>query len=195
MKHAVKRNKPMTRIAIFFIAVSFVILCSRNNPLDPNAGNYAPGTNLLVDPGFETGDAAWLGHASGGRSIVNTGAQSGTFCEQMVLSPYPRNVFQDVSVSAGKVYGVSGWIKTLNVATSAHILVLWYTSATPDPFDASLIKADTLGSFSGTHEWSRLSRNYYAPASALTAQLYLECVPTIDTTGRAWFDNLSFNAH
>jgi len=198
MTRADKRNRRGTPVALFFIVVLLpfsLILCNRNNPLDPDAGNYSTGTNLLVDPGFETGDAAWQGHTSGGRSIVNTGAQSGTFCEQMQLSPYPRNVWQDIPVSAGKVYSVSGWVKTLTVATSAHILVLWHTTATPIPFGAGCIKIDTLGSFSGTHEWAKLSLNYYAPASALTAQLYLECVSTLDTTGRAWFDNLSFNSH
>ena len=206
MEQGNKKNKTGTPSAIFFIVLlvplSF-INCSRNNPLDPKAGNYDAGTNILQDPGFETGGAPWQGHLSGGRSIVNSGALSGTFCEQIVLSPYPRTVWQDLTVSAGKVYSVSGWIKTDTVTTSAHILVFWYNTATPPgnqmpplPTDHRFIKTDTLGSLTGTNAYTKLSRNYYAPDSALSAQVYLECGPPSDTsTGTAWFDNLTFNSH
>src|SRR5512136_3133158 len=61
------------KTAVFLTAVSAIglslsVLCSRNNPLDPQAGNYDIGVNLLADPGFENQDTAhWRGAVSGGR--------------------------------------------------------------------------------------------------------------------------------
>jgi hypothetical protein len=206
MIRADKRNLRGSKIAKSVIAIAAVVLlvsafCSRNNPLDPKAGNYNAGTNLLHDPSFENSDTSvWKMGISGGRAIVDTvSAQNGTFCEQMILHfPFPRTVWQDVPVSAGKVYSFSGWIKTDSVTTSAHILVLWYNTPTPpnNQMPTGFIKADTLGSLTGTNAWTGFSKNYYAPDSALTAQVYLECVPdTIIGNGTAWFDNLAFNAH
>jgi hypothetical protein len=210
MKQPDGKNLRGLKIAKSIVALAAAALlgfsvCSRNNSLDPKAGDYEQGTNLLHDPGFEMSDTSvWKMGISGGRSMVNTGAQSGTMCEQMALFlPYPRAVWQDVPVSAGKVYSVSGWIKTDNVSTSAHILVLWYNTITPPenqspplPSDHRFIKADTLGRLTGNNGWTAFSRNYYAPASALTAQLYLECVPdSVIGNGTACFDNMAFAVH
>jgi hypothetical protein len=202
MKRSGKKNKTGTRIAIFFIALLLpvgFIHCSRNNTLDPNAGNYDAGTNILQNPGFENGGVPWQMPISGGRSIVIIGSQSGTFCEQMDLYyNFPRAVWQTVPVGAGKLYSVSGWIKTESVITSAQILVLWYNTVTPpqNQMPTGFIKADTVGSLTGTKAWTKVSRNYYAPDAALTAQLFLEGVQAADSgNGTAWFDNLSFNSH
>jgi hypothetical protein len=208
MTGADKKNKTGARIAIFFIAVLLplgFIHCSRNNPLDPNAGNYDPGVNLLIDPGFENQDTAhWRGAISGGRSIANMGAQSGIYSEMMVMDTngFPRSVWQTVKVSEGKVYSVSGWIKTASIVFSVHIAVFWYN--TPDPPasqpPSNYLRADTLGSLSGTTGWTKFSRNYLAPANAQSAQIFLEGVAVKHSShtgnnGTAWFDNLSFNSH
>ena len=96
-----------------------------------------------------------------------------------------------------KVYSFSGWIKTDSVTTSAHILVLWYNTATPpeNQMPSGFIKADTVGSLSGTNAGQN-SQEIIMPLFCPTAQVYLECVPdTVIGNGTAWFDNLSFNSH
>jgi hypothetical protein len=202
----------------FFIAVVAVVLlgsalCSRNNPLDPKAGNYDAGVNLLVDPGFENGAGSWQGHTSGGRSIDSTAtdAQSGMCCEKIDMNVlgYPRDVLQTVRVVAGTVYTFTGCMKTdsigyLNASVAgfdAHIMVYWYNTATPPqnplPSDTvtGFLRADTLISLSWTNPWTMATKNYRAPDSALSAIIYLEDAALIGGTGHAWFDDLTFNAH
>ena len=160
--------------------------------------------NLLLDPSFETGGAPWQMNTSGGRSIVNTVAQSGTHSEQMVLPgvAFPRAVWQTVpdSVTAGTMYDVSGWVQTDAVLnSSAQIMILWFNTATPPnnqtPAGPGLIKIDTVGKLAGTHVWTSLQATFTAPANAVTAQVYLECSAVAGSSGTAWFDNLSFRVH
>ena len=160
--------------------------------------------NLLLDPSFESGDSVWQMNTSGGRSIVNTVAQSGTHSEQMVLSgvAFPRAVWQTVpdSVIAGTSYDVSGWVQTDAVInSSAQIMVLWFSTVTPPnnqvPGGPGLIKIDTVGKLAGTHVWTNLKATVTAPAATQRAQVYLECTADSGSSGTAWFDNLSFRVH
>ncbi|HUI93988.1 MAG TPA: hypothetical protein VLX68_17240 [Chitinivibrionales bacterium] len=155
--------------------------------------------NLLLNPSFENDSLGWQMTTSGGRSIVTTQAQSGTHSEQMVLPgvAFPRAVWQTVSdsIMPGAAYIVSGWIKTDAVITStAQIMVLWFNSKNPtnSQVPTNYLSIDTVGKLSGTHDWTSLVDTLIAPASAMTAQVYLECTATGGSSGTAWFDNLSF---
>jgi hypothetical protein len=155
--------------------------------------------NLLIDPSFETGDSAWRMNTSGGRSIVNNVAQSGTHSEQMVLPgvAFPRAVWQTVTdtITLGTMYDVSGWLKTDTLVNStAQIMILWFNSRNPDnnQVPTNFIKIDTVGKLAGTHVWTNLQATLAAPANAITAQVYLECTAAAGSSGTAWFDNLSF---
>jgi hypothetical protein len=160
--------------------------------------------NLLLDPSFENGDSVWQMNTSGGRSIVNIVAQSGTHSEQMVLPgvAFPRAVWQTVmdTVTAGTLYDVSGWVQTDAVLnSSAQIMILWFNTATPPnnqaPAGPGLIKIDTVGKLAGTHVWTNLQASFAAPATAITAQVYLECTAAAGSSGTAWFDNMLFRVH
>jgi hypothetical protein len=195
----------LTTVIVSVIGLAGFFQCSRNNPLDPKAGDYDPGVNLLVDPGFENQDTThWRGAISGGRSIVNTGAHNGTSCEQMVMDTngYPRSVWQTVQgITAGKVYSVSGWMKTQSIVFSVHIAVYWYNTPDPPASQGALnyIHADTLGVFKGTNAWTKFEKNYFAPDSAQSAQFFLEGVAVKHSSstgdlGTVWFDDLSLIA-
>jgi hypothetical protein len=158
--------------------------------------------NVLLDPSFETGGAAWQMNTSGGRSIVNTVAQSGTHSEQMVLPgvAFPRAVWQTITAGSDTVYDVSGWVQTDAVLNStAQIMVLWFNTNTPPnnqaPAGPGLIKIDTVGKLAGTHVWTKLQATVTGPATAVTAQVYLECTAAAGSSGTVWFDNLSFGVH
>jgi hypothetical protein len=160
--------------------------------------------NQLLDPSFENGGAPWQMNTSGGRSIVNTVAQSGTHSEQMILPgvAFPRAVWQTVTdtVIAGTSYDVSGWVQTDAVVNStAQIMILWFNTVTPPnnqvPGGPGLIKIDTVGKLAGTHVWTILQATVTAPAATQTAQVYLECTAAAGSSGTAWFDNLSFRFH
>jgi hypothetical protein len=158
--------------------------------------------NLLIDPSFENGGSAWQMNTSGGRSIVNNVAHTGTHSEQMIIPgvAFPRAVWQTVidTVMAGTLYDASGWLETDAIAGStAQIMILWFNSLTPpnNQVPAGYIRIDTVGKLSGTHPWTNLSQTFAAPANAVTAQVYLECTAAAGDTGTAWFDDLSFQVH
>jgi hypothetical protein len=155
--------------------------------------------NLLTDPGFENGGAAWQMNTSGGRSIVNNVAHTGTHSEQMVIPgvAFPRAVWQTVTdtVIGGTLYNASGWMKTDAIArSSAQIMILWFNSRTPtnNQVPANFIRIDTVGVLAGTHPWTNVSATVTAPVNAVTTQVYLECTAAANDTGTAWFDDLSF---
>lgn len=199
------KNLQGLKSAKFVIAVVAVVLlgsalCSRNNPLDPKAGNYNAGVNLLVDPGFENGAAPWSGHGLTGRKIDSTVAHSGICSERIDLSiaGFPRTVLQNVNVVEGTVYTFSGWMKTDSANFGFHMMVYWYSTATPPQMlsdTTGLLEADTLGTLTGKNDWTEISRNYRALAGALTAQIFLDGINAIGGKGTAWFDDVTFNAH
>jgi hypothetical protein len=194
------------RPSLLFVALLLLgfVLCSRNNPLDPQAGNYDPGVNLLADPGFENGGSLWKMPNAGGRKIDSTVSHSGMCSEKIDMTTfnYPRAVWQTVSVVTGTVYTFSGWMKTDTVTLDVHMMVYWYSIPSPpesqSPSDTvnGFIKADTLARLTGKNDWTGFSRNYVAPSGALKAQIYLEGVPALGISkGTAWFDDLTFAAH
>ena len=139
----------------------------------------------------------WQEDDFGGRSIVNTGAESGTYCEQMVLSQFPRTVFQNLlNLHADTLYNVSGWMKSNIVVNNAYILVFWYDTIYPlNPTTGSAInyiRVDTIGITTGTTGWTQYSKTLTAPAGALSAQLFLADDWLATSSGTVWFDNFSF---
>ncbi|HWY37355.1 MAG TPA: T9SS type A sorting domain-containing protein, partial [Bacteroidia bacterium] len=140
----------------------------------------------------------WQQATFGGRSIINTVSQAGTWSEQIVLpaAAFPRNVYQNITVKADTSYTASGWMKSNAVNTNGTILVYWYSTATPPPYyngyPGGYIKVDTVGVITGTTGWTNYSKTIVAPSAALSAQFYLSGTTTSTSTGTIWFDSFSF---
>jgi hypothetical protein len=146
------------------------------------------GQNLLTDPDFENGGSTWQMSSGSGRSIVTTNPQSGTHCQQAILSSGgTRRVWQDVTITAGTDYDASGWVRAGGTA-SASIVIFWLASGTGADVTAAL-QADTLD-ICTVNTWTRQTNSYTAPATATVAVFYLLGRGTIDTV---WFDNVSFS--
>ncbi|MCP3999304.1 MAG: hypothetical protein GY727_00105, partial [Gammaproteobacteria bacterium] len=143
---------------------------------------------LLSDPGFESGGTGWQRTNGGGRSIVTTKAYSGSASQQMLVhAKYDRNVHQDVPVTEGFIYDVSGWIKTIDIhGAGSMIRIHWNDSS------GNTLRTDTIGVFTGTQNWGQMSGSYTAPAGAVVARLNLFTDVDPYGTGAAWFDDLSF---
>ncbi|HWY11526.1 MAG TPA: glycosyl hydrolase family 28-related protein [Bacteroidia bacterium] len=138
----------------------------------------------------------WQNSTLGGRSIINTGAQAGTYCEQIVSAPWPRNVFQNVKVKGDTSYTATGWMKTNAVNTKAYVIVYWYSSAyAPNMgsggYPSGYLKSDTVGIITGTAGWTNYTKTMVAPTLALSAQFYLASLSTPTASGTAWFDSFS----
>ena len=141
---------------------------------------------------------SWIGATGGGRAIVNTGAQAGTYCEQMTLSANPRNLYQDVVIHPDTTYTVSAWMKSNAVTTSGHVVVLWYNTPYPAAFvggyPVGYIKSDTVGLITGTNGWTHYTTTITAPNNALSAIIYLGSVSNGTSAGTVWFDACSINS-
>jgi hypothetical protein len=154
-------------------------------------------TNLLTDPDFENGGSAWTYSSGADRSVVSTGAEHGTYCQQIVLRSLSfRRVYQDVTVSAKSPYDISGYVRTNGVDGGASIVVFWFDTATPPVnFTSSdFLRADTLGLISGTTTWTKQSATKVSPATAVMARIYLLGLAEPDSSGTVWFDNMSFSS-
>ena len=140
----------------------------------------------------------WQQATFGGRSIINTTSQAGTWCEQIILPAFavPRNVYQNIAVKHDTSYTVSGWMKSNAVNTNGFVLVYWYNTATPSPYyngyPGGYLRVDTVGIITGTTGWTNYSKTIVAPSTALSAQFYLAGTTTPTSTGTIWFDSFSF---
>ncbi len=84
-------------------------------------GTPAP-ANLLLNPGFEDGAASWVNATGTGRSIDTTASQSGVQSLKITASASSgRNAYQQVTITGGVSYQVSGWIKTSGLSANALI--------------------------------------------------------------------------
>ncbi len=162
--------------------------------LQPTPTSSVESQNLLTDPGFENNGAGWQKTTFGGRSIVSTQAHSGTKSQQHIThAQYPREVYQDVSITSGLEYAFSGWIKTNNISGGSLISVQWLTEAvalSQSPSESQLVREDIIGTVTGSTNWSNLAKGLLAPADSRIARFRLYS-KTQDTEGAAWFDDLS----
>ncbi|OGM03934.1 hypothetical protein A2112_00670 [Candidatus Woesebacteria bacterium GWA1_42_12] len=141
-----------------------------------------PGGNLLINPGFESGNTGWAGIGSGGASVVTTQFHSGVQSLEIIQpASGSKSVRQTVFVTEGQNYLLSGWIKSALTATSANISVFWRNSA------GSIFWTSNVGAQSGTKNWTQYSTNFTAPATAVSA---LFQVGVGAGAGSAWFDDL-----
>jgi len=141
-----------------------------------------PGGNLLVNPGFESGSSGWTGIGSGGASVVSTQFHSGSQSLE-ILQPASgtKTVTQIVNVAAGQIYLASGWVKTALSANSVQLSIIWRNST------GGTISTTTLGSQTGTQDWTQISLNVGAPLGSVTAVYQIS---VRSGSGAGWFDDL-----
>lgn len=84
-----------------------------------------PLVNLVQNPGFESGYVAWRGGAS--TVVIDTDAKSGAKALKIgAQTNTPTFVYQDIPVTAGKVYSLSAWIKQEGTGESKSYIYYWY---------------------------------------------------------------------
>jgi glucose/arabinose dehydrogenase len=136
--------------------------------------------NLLVNPGFESDLTAWT---SG--SIVTSPVHSGAKALQITARSLGARVSkQRVDVTGGASYQASGWIKVADIAAGARIRVQWRDST------GSVLRTHTLGTVTGTVDWTQVSASLTAPAAAMQAVFLLRVEKEADNAGQAWYDDL-----
>jgi hypothetical protein len=158
-----------------------------------SASTTPPDMQLLSDPGFESNGSGWQKAFNAGRSIVSTQYYSGAKSLQMVVSSsYPREVYQDVTVTGGRSYDASAWVQTSGIGVAgAKVTLLWLNTTGADPLPAgSIIRTDVVGTVSGSTNWTHLFGNYTAPSNAIRVRVQLYMNIETDNSGTAWFDEI-----
>ncbi|MBI3620285.1 hypothetical protein HY214_04045 [Candidatus Roizmanbacteria bacterium] len=153
------------------------------------------GIELLGNPGFERSKAWKL--PTGGVTITTTTFHSGLRSAQFALSSTAaRTIYQDVNASANVQYQASGWINTSLIVSGGAGISLQWLNATgvvyPAPATA-ILRTDTVATnVIGTNPWAQFTAQLTAPAGAVGARLLLTAAKNSGASGKAWFDDLSF---
>jgi hypothetical protein len=142
----------------------------------------------LANTGFESGGQGWQDTTHGGRSITTAQANTGTRSVQMTASNmYPRDVYQDATITAGSTYQAQGWIMTTGIGAGASVGVIWLDAT------GGTLRTDLVGTVTGTQSWALVSGQFMAPVGATTARFALLLPVEPDNAGTAWFDDLSLS--
>jgi len=144
-----------------------------NESLDSNVANATTLTtpvesnNLLVNPGFETGDkTGW----SGSGWIATSNMHSGTYALRFNANPTAyTNSTQKVMVSAGASYQVSAWLKIVNKTTGSYSFqIRWYDVS------GSRIQTDVIASMSSNTAYVFKTADLAAPAGAIEGEIRVQ---------------------
>jgi uncharacterized repeat protein (TIGR01451 family) len=133
-------------------------------------------TNLLADPGFESGTLCCGWSGSGTYSITNTDAHSGSYAAQ--LGPEQSGIFQTiVGLSPNTTYVLRGWVKTVNGTDEIYVGV--------KNFDGG---ADW-NQFTTATTYTELTITFTTGQSSTSAEVY--CWKQTASPSAAYCDNLS----
>ena len=157
----------------------------------PPAPQYAAGTNLFADPGFEQGGDAWeiaVPPFEGARiDRDSTVAHSGRLsmrCSNMNdgLTSARMGVCQAISARglAGKRLRLTGWFRGDSLVSRAYVSLYFHSRR-------GMIPAGTTEQLSGTFDWTRPSVEMDVPPG--TDELWAWLMFDAPCRGRLWIDD------
>jgi hypothetical protein len=162
---------------------------SVTTPPTSGGGGSTGGTELLQNPGFESGSSPWLLQQWNGKPVVTTCTdrrRSGTrsFCVTSKQSESGAAVSPYIAVSAGSRYTFSAWMYLQGVTWGKAVIKLdWYRS------DGSLVSSVTsTGKSQSTTTWGQETITATAPSGATKALVFLFSY----ATGKVYYDDVSF---
>lgn len=153
-----------------------------------------PGTNLILNPGFENGLTSWsTSQGTAVYSVDFTTSHSGSYSAKGVETNTGSlgRLYQDVTsiTSPGNQYQISGWIKTSNVIGSVVIALDYVGSGGWTPADGYVME---IGHVSGTHDWTFFQSPVFTlPPMPSDAQATWFLFDFNNGAGTAWWDDVS----
>ncbi|MBI2263237.1 carbohydrate binding domain-containing protein [Candidatus Berkelbacteria bacterium] len=148
------------------------------------------GINLVLNPGFESNLMSWS-RISGSSAVVVSGvSHSGTKSLQASQRTNVNQiVVQYLSVTAGRTYNLSGWIRTSLISKGqATISAVWLKQSS-NPKRRTIIRQDTFAKSSGTKVWTNYKTAIIAPSNATSLRITIT-LSKGPSAGRAWFDDV-----
>ena len=138
----------------------------------------AVSTNLLTNPGFESGGTGWGVNARATIDTVAANAHSGSNSLKLVATAAWQGTWQSVTVSPGRTYTISGWARSTNIGTYVTLVGKTASGADSGPH------LDLTYPASGT--WTEQSRSYTPPAGTVSVRINL----FNRNAGTFWFDDI-----
>ena len=176
--------------ATLLVAVMLLALCPAAMALSDASLSPA---NLLSNGDFDSPDGtpavwtSWDNGAAGDTSatFLATGGRDGSAGVQIANTAAIASCYlQSVPLQAGKIYRMSGYIKTENVSSDGYGAGFAFVGY--DSSGAWLCETPSDG-LRGTHDWTYVSYEFTVPAGVASA---MANVRVWFSTGTAWFDDV-----
>lgn len=165
---------------------------------DPNCGGTCVGgSNLLLNPGFESGTVGnpnnWGTYTSAG-SLTYTYPEIGRLGGSSVAISTSSTLnngswVQSVNINPTKTYKVSGYMKTQNISSNAIVQIDWFYDNT----SASWIRTTEIATATGTSpDWfyyEKILIPVDIPSNAVRGNVLLK---SWYSSGKVWFDDIMF---
>ena len=142
----------------------------------------AASTNLLTNPGFESGGTGWAINARATVDTAAANARSGTNSLRLVATAAWQGSWQNVTVTAGQTYTLSGWARSTSPGT--FVTVAGYTASGAESGPHRDL------TYPGSGTWTQRSLSYTAPAGTVRVGIYLQN----NVAGTYSFDDLSLTS-
>lgn len=159
-------------------------------------------SNLLINPGFETNTRTsgvadgWGNWESAGINanyrVVTSPVSSGKHAQQMSISNIPKDgmhtFFQDVAVTGGQPYTLSGQIATEHLSKAKVQVIMHY-------FDVNnnFIGYETPFEYSGNTSWKSVEVQVEPPAHTVRARVHFNLLASEDkASGKVTVDSVIF---
>ncbi|MHC4739593.1 MAG: carbohydrate binding domain-containing protein, partial [Planctomycetota bacterium] len=140
-------------------------------------------TELLTNPGFESGQTPWYIGDANQITISNEDPHSGSYSAKFVGNNTWLLMSQNVDPAQQAVtYDVSGWMKTVSVTTQGQIILQFLDSGW------GIISESVVGSATGSTIYTQYSDSLLSPTG--TALLRLRLVMP-NGTGTIYYDDFS----
>jgi len=169
----------MVRKLFLISAVVGIICCAASAASAQN--------NLLINPGFESGDTGWQNAWSRDPGMATAAVDqitrhSGDASLKVVSTDWRDwSVGQKakVSVRAGEIYTLRGWLKSESVQTAQLSVVTYDSTGKTLDWMAGLVET------SGSHDWQHIASRIVIPAGCVMIQYRL----TGYGKGTVWIDD------
>lgn len=152
----------------------------------------AQNTNLLRNPGFELGlFDGWKGNAK--NPTITTEAHTGT--KALKLPPWSGSfeyVYQDIPVTAGKVYTISAWIKqTITAGKGTSYLYYQYYNTPTMTTGTRLLHSQFVEYLENNFDWTLSKVVSVAPDGAAMLRVMLSAAGGPTTVLDGFFDDVT----
>ncbi len=154
-------------------------------------------SNLLVNPGFESGTTGWSESqkSSFTFAITTTVVHSGTYAAALTSNGSTSSKFISQTITGiapGSNYSAAGYgyIADAN-ASKIYLRLAWYSAADCSGSQLSTVDSNALTTLGAYQPMTITSKT--APATAQCARLRAELDPISNASTTAYFDDMSFS--